>query len=441
MTDEPKMSLGRREDGSIVHISELDEEQRGLDCRCTCSACGCRLVAKLGAVRQRHFAHHMEQGCVSGDESALHLFAKEIFQSDSQFMVPKAEISWRDARTTIRDAGYFIYTDALPEQVRGEIVPDITLSRGTDSPMLVEIKVTHAVDGAKFAKLEMIGLPCVEIDLGETYRRLGAGVFDREGIKRMIIHGVGDEKKWICIPNRKEFEEELKERVRLAEEARRAEEEKAREKARAFQEQKRLEEETRRRKRKIRLDDLLSPHKIAADGKRKEAELAGHPLWGHNSRALRIELDNIPYYLNIPIDGEYLFTCHRVIWQSTIYRSWVFNKAEPGRTKGILVEFVIENLQMNHLLEPELYWAFRDRPGVPSPAHVVGAYLRHLEMLEFVSKVQGHESFPLWWGFECLVSRVVPLPPKFNNPRYRPLEDGILDTATGEIIDSNASNS
>lgn len=82
--------------------------------------------------------------------------------------------------------------------------------------MLVEIKVTHEVDAVKTAKLEALGFPCIEIDLSGTYRSLADGRFDRKGVRKLLIERVGFEKKWICIPNRRKYEDELRERLRLA---------------------------------------------------------------------------------------------------------------------------------------------------------------------------------------------------------------------------------
>lgn len=448
MTEELKMSLGLRVDGSVVHISELDAAaHRGLACRCTCSECGDRLVAKLGDVRQHHFAHDSVRACTGGDESALHRFAKEVFQSEVQFKVPKAKAPKGNESVIISPALYIPYNEAVLERGLNDIIPDITLMRDGKPPVLVEILVTHEVDKVKLAKLEIIGFPCIEIDLSKTYQRLSIGGFDREGVKQLLIHGEGAEKKWVCLPEmlkekaraiqeQYRLDEETRlEQVRLAQERQRLAGERLREKERQAQERQRLLEDMRGRQRQTRLDTLLSVDRLKAEAQRKEEKLAKDPMWHRNSRTLGLELNNIPYYLNVELEGEYLFTCHRAVWQSTLFDSWIFKKADAGRSRSILVKYAEETLKKAHMLEMDLYWAHRDRSGVASVAQVVGNYFSRLEECGFVRTVE-RGKHPRYWAFECLLSRVVALPPEFNNPRFRPLADGILNTETGEFHES-----
>lgn len=434
MAEEMKVSFGVRQDGLVVHITELDSSvERGLRCNCTCSGCGDRLVARMGEVRQRHFAHQSVHNCVQGDESALHRFAKEVFQRHQEFRVPEAEVWWDREIKLISRAVDVPYVRALLEQPIGDIVPDITLSRENRPDLLVEILVTHEVDEAKRAKLEALGLPCIEIDLSALY--CGLEEFDRNAIEQLIVDGDGYEKKWVCIPNAAKYLQELKEEacVRRETERRQAEQRLRRQREKAEW----LQRTAQRRRQKQ--TQLISPAYIAALDERKLAELPGHPMWKRNRRILGITEDsNIPHYLNQPLQGEYLFKCHPVIWQSTLFIAWVFNKADMRRSRDIPVEYVLSNLKKQHgdLLELELYWAHKDRADVMEPAEVVGEYFHFLATCGFVrpSTVTGCIDNPFSWDFECLMPRVVALPPEFNSPRYRPREVDILDTETGEVI-------
>jgi hypothetical protein len=464
VSGELKVSLGVREDGSVVHITELDEQtERGLGCHCVCSECGDRLIARLGKVRQRHFAHHTEQNCTTSDESALHRFAKEVFLRHNEFKVPDVAVcldrtymtpvrpqpdapAWQQnyESMTIYPAQYVQYMGAVLERnITESLRPDVTLERAQGkAPLLVEVLVTHAVDEGKEALLKALGHPCVEIDLSNLH--VGLDSFDRDGIEQLLIHGGGDEKHWVCFPESDKYEAQLREKLRVEREQERL----AYEEDRRAQERKRQAEAERVRKREEwivrtrakrleRQDELLSPESVAQDDRRKEAELADHPLWKRNSRILGISADNIPYYLNHPLPGEYLFTCHRAIWQSALFIPWVYNKKDMKRSRDIHIEFATTNLKEKNpeLLVEELYWAFRERQEARSVAEVIAGYFGFLMRCGFVKHdyaAGGREAFT--WVYSCLLPQVIHLPPELNSPRYRFGTKGIVDSETGEVV-------
>jgi len=411
----------------VVHITEVSEDtQRGLSCGCICSECGDPLVARLGKVRQRHFAHHTKHSCTSSDESALHRFAKEVFRRQSKVMVPDAEVWWGLDSLTVARAQYVHYSEAILEKSIGSICPDVTLVReGDKPPLLVEIVVTHAVDDEKEAQLRSLGLPCLEIDLSELH--VGLDAFDREGIERLLIHEASFEKNWVCFPGEEEHLARLQEKRRLADE----------EHARKKREKQEWLARSEAARRKLQ-DDLIAPEHVAKSNARKEAELADHPMWRRNSAVLGITADSIPYYLNEPLDGEYLFECHRSIWQSTLFIAWVLNKRDPARSRDIHIKYAAQNLYEKNpeLLVKDLYWAFRDHHDIESVATVVGHYFRSLVRNGFVERhpfaMQGRN--PYTWVYHCLRPEVVRLPPEYNSQRYRIRGAELLDIETGEVI-------
>ena len=52
-----KNPFGMR-NGKIVMIADLKESERGARCGCVCPYCKAHFVARLGEVRQPHFAHN-----------------------------------------------------------------------------------------------------------------------------------------------------------------------------------------------------------------------------------------------------------------------------------------------------------------------------------------------------------------------------------------------
>ena len=462
MSDELKVSLGVREDGRVVHITEIDAQtERGLACHCTCSECGDQLVARLGKVRQRHFAHHTVRDCVTSDESALHRFAKEVFTRNTTFKVPEARV-WLDAETAslvgkrhsgehhslefsrdlvserVAPEGYVAYAEAVLEQAANEkLRPDVTLVRSNaEPPLLVEVRVTHAVDDAKEAALQALGLPCIEIDLSALH--VGLDSFDREDIEGMLIHGDA-EKYWVCVPDEARNLAALRERVLLEEEQYRLEEEREKRKE---EESLRIEREKQdwlartEDERRTKQERLLSAESIAAAQQRKGAELASHPMWLRNARILGIEGGCIPYYVNEKVKGEYLFTVPRTVWQSALFLSWVFNKQDPTRSRIISVKCAVDNLHQQHpeFWEKALFWAHRDRRDALDPATVVGDYFLFLRDLGFIEEDYGRSSRSLTWKFKCVMPRAAPIPSEYNTKRYLPREDGVFDTQTKQHI-------
>lgn len=432
MADELKVSLGVRTNGSVVHVTELNgTRDRGLGCNCTCAGCGDRLVARLGRVRQHHFAHHTVRHCVGAEESALHRFAKDVFSRHERFMVPDVTASWEDQSITVAPAQYVNYTMARLEERVGGLVPDITLVRVNERPpILVEILVTHEVDENKVSRLRELGLPCIQIDLSEIH--VGLDEFKREDIEDTLINGHGYMKQWLCYPNEDQYTEQARKKYQRAQDEKRR-----RAEALVLKEQQKLEWLRRtEQKRRKKQDELLSAERLERVSERWLRELPDDPLWKRNCRILGVTTTNIPYYLNETLDGEYLFRCHRAIWQSTLFISWVFNKADTTRSQDIHVEFAVDNMKRQHpeLLQKELFWAFRDRSDIVSMGDVIGNYFKRLAEYGFAHFFDGFAHNPYSWVFECDRPRTVALPPEYNNRRYLPREDGVHDTKTDADI-------
>jgi hypothetical protein len=134
-----------------------------------------------------------------------------------------------------------------------------------------------------------------------------------------------------------------------------------------------------------------------------------------------------------------LFKCHRAVWQTTLFLSWVYNKRDPERSRDIHVEFAVKNLKEKHpeLLELDLYWAHRDRfdVSVASVADVVAAYFGRLTGFGYTKHllhIGSRNSYT--WVYECLRSDVVTPPPQYNDDRFRVCDDGLVDRLTGEVV-------
>ena len=175
--------------GELAHISEVNN---GLQCGCSCPACGTALIARQGKVREHHFAHANGADCAEAVETALHLAAKAMIAEHGQMVLPAVGIqfphsSWR--RRIALERRYEIESVDI-EQKLGTIIPDVIVRVG-ERRLLVEVKVTHGVDDEKLKRIRELGLSCVEINLSDVDRDLS-----REILKRMIIDDSA-RKRWV----------------------------------------------------------------------------------------------------------------------------------------------------------------------------------------------------------------------------------------------------
>jgi hypothetical protein len=133
----------------------------------TCPGCGARVVLRAGEVRVRHFAHG--PGSCSA-ETALHAAAKrllvEVVEAHRRGgpapavrrTCPGCERTW--------DTPVPEVDGAIAEHVlRGGLRPDVVLLTAGVPALALEVRVRHAVDAAKAARLP---LPFLELDAGDV---------------------------------------------------------------------------------------------------------------------------------------------------------------------------------------------------------------------------------------------------------------------------------
>ena len=186
-----KLPIGIRDNKTIM-ISDLTEDDRGLNCRCYCPYCNEQLVAKLGKIREHHFAHNSHTNvCTYGTETGLHKLAKEILESANYILLPPLKLVYKSKSTnpndfhicyknktpyknTPYDSSKFIiesdklYYDSVKIENRlgnihnGVIIPDIIIYK-KDTPLIIEIAVSHKVDENKLKKIKNKNISAIEI--------------------------------------------------------------------------------------------------------------------------------------------------------------------------------------------------------------------------------------------------------------------------------------
>ena len=139
----------RKQDGKIVGVDQVDS---GLACECVCTQCARPLLAAKGDVYRHHFRHHADGViCSGGQETALHILAKDIVMRAVSIRLPDDEV---------RD----IIAGSELEPTLGDVRPDV-LIHTPQGDVAIEIAVNHRTGEIKKARLAAMNLPAVEIDI------------------------------------------------------------------------------------------------------------------------------------------------------------------------------------------------------------------------------------------------------------------------------------
>lgn len=182
----------------------VDEVERGLACECSCPKCDAQMVAAKGEIRRHYFRHHNPNpNCYGAQETAIHLFAKQIIAERLELTLPC-------------DLGNPIA--ALVEYSVGSVRPDVLLQYPGET-VAVEIYVAHRVPREKVRTYAEAKQTAVEIDL--SYLR-HADLTEEEWIEAILFTA---DRYWL-VPSKAEREREAQRRAawiaeqkRLAQEA------------------------------------------------------------------------------------------------------------------------------------------------------------------------------------------------------------------------------
>lgn len=184
----------------------------GLACGCSCPGCGARLVAKHPQEKVAHFAHHSDEACSSGYESALHLAAKQALLQHREIFVPSiaAEKRLYDEGTGLRTIvtkilpAMRVTLDSVEEESRDfqGIVPDIVACH-KGKLLFIEIAVTHYVEKPKLEKLRQLGIPTLEIDLSDSPE-----LPTLDEIKKMVISDATN-RMWLINPRQQQLQQQV----------------------------------------------------------------------------------------------------------------------------------------------------------------------------------------------------------------------------------------
>lgn len=404
-------------DGKIISVDEVPDNKPGLACDCVCASCGKDLQAcSLKGKVHRYFRHNNDSRTGSkgnvdfncnphtANETALHQMAKQIISEEKKIFVPRKNISLHEAG--VKD---------LPDEIRNKIgryehqkammvvaesvelekrlenfTPDVTITTKRGE-LLVEIFVSHRVNGDKKEKTRHYGSAMLEIDL----QQFAQTPISSADLREIIIDGV-ENKKWIYYPLTSEIINKAKnfyEGIQEVKEYRRAVAEEL---------WKKQKEENNKKRRNNKINHLFKPETYAAELRRLRNDASFLEFYKKNGKSYWFPLNQspsnltkVPFFVDVPITGEMIFQCDRRIWQTAIFNRYIYSRKEDGASINvenifdnlrddfqIIVDFDLSYKLTNPLSEDESIWLRRD---------VISKYLEYLETIGFIVAPNGKQ--------------------------------------------------
>ncbi|HEU4382402.1 MAG TPA: competence protein CoiA family protein [Anaeromyxobacteraceae bacterium] len=195
-----KLAWARDREGRRVAAAALDARRRRERAPFACPSCGEEVVARLGPVRARHFAHLPGSGCpLTAPETALHLEAKlrlldlcrEAFAGERRVRLdlrcpvcrrpdPRHLASLGDGAVAEGSAGAGAGGPVAGGEARvpaptSAVRADVLVTRGGAPALCLEVRVAHALEAGKEDLLQRLGLPAVEVDARTDWERVEGG--------------------------------------------------------------------------------------------------------------------------------------------------------------------------------------------------------------------------------------------------------------------------
>jgi hypothetical protein len=190
------------------------EVLKGKACNCDCPGCGAPLAAKAQASRCKrpHFAHLADARCATGRETGIHGRAKQVIAERRILGLPAWGGDLLDMPNppfARDDAGFGHrgrFVDYPARQVRlvhveversfGDYQPDV-YARDDAGELLIEVRVTHAVDDRKATRVRAHGRRMIEIDLSRLDRETP---HDPDAFEQAVLFDATN-RHWISCPD------------------------------------------------------------------------------------------------------------------------------------------------------------------------------------------------------------------------------------------------
>lgn len=171
---------------------------------------------------------------------------------------------------------------------------------------IIEVAVTHFVDESKREKLKKIGLSAFEIDLSAlikkdiSWHELTEAVLSDETNRKWIFN---QKKEKLLTKTKADYQKKLDDVAREQENE-----------AKRKQEQQQIHFKS--------MQEMMEPEKYAKELNRlrNDKQADGWVKYFKFSE----KLNGYPFYMDIPITGEFVFSCDRRMWQGLLFDEYVY---------------------------------------------------------------------------------------------------------------------
>jgi hypothetical protein len=402
--------FGLRE-GKTWHVKDVPS---GKACGCACPACGEPLIAvNQGTKKAAHFRHEAHSDCATGYETALHLAGKEALLRLRQVVLPTFRKQLHsqacDGRIfsgeVVLDEAITLKADRAWEEVWMEgFRPDVVFEVGGHR-LLIEVKVTHAVDDEKLAKVIAKGVSAIEIDLSQ----LDPDVLrDRAAFESFVVSDPWI-RRWLYSRKLQRQEDAVLARLKQQVEAYEPEGQRRLAAERARAKRQRAREQAAQHKRSQQSDaergavrERLAPFLRQLERSRDQQVIAMR----EQKLALETPVPNLARYRDAGIPDLFIRCKWHWVFNATFeqWQAYVLDLLFPGEagrprpmqariiTKGVADKFGAPRFVWEIIITKSKVRGYTlltpaEQESLPSPSEAVREYLDHLCALGVVKRV------------------------------------------------------
>lgn len=393
----------RTSDGKIISVDEVPQNMSGLTCGCICAYCKRPLQAcSLNGKVRSYFRHHSENRSNNleeqtiycntniANETALHKMAKQIIAQEKKIYLPCKNITVKEAGIKdlpqkvenaipcfeLREAHMIEAQSVELEKHLDNFTPDIVFTMG-QRELLIEVFVSHRVDEDKRQKAEKYGSAMLEIDLSSF---IGNPISSEK--LRDILLGEEKYRKWIYYPLSAKFIERARSYYESTDIVKRYREEC----------EKKKREELDRKRRKYKIKNLFNEKVYVNELKRLRSDKKFLEFYKNNRKSYWFSIKNIeeiPFFVDIPITGEIIFKCDRRIWQSILFNRYIYGRKEDNASLNVksMFDVLIKDyqVQVDYDLSFKLDNPLYEEQTIFLRNDVIDKYMQHLETLGFIT--------------------------------------------------------